>query len=140
MSDLLLPVLFLGIFAAICWFVIRPQIRDGFRQMAESRRKMGSTKFAATMIGTFSFIGLWTWLAFRLDYPDAYGHPCHGKSCFFHDIYYSPVLLHGHRWDEVALFTTLWTVPATLVFAAAVALKRKLKNTKFSLYSDDTEN
>ncbi|MCA1653238.1 MAG: hypothetical protein ABR588_03975 [Sphingomicrobium sp.] len=139
MTQTIITILAVIAFGAFCWFIIWPQMRDSYRQLADSERKLGPVKFTALMAGTLAFIGVFVWLPVRLDYPDSYGHPCHGRGCLFHDIYCSPVLLHAHRWDEISLFVLLWILPATLVAVGFIVLARKLRGTKLSFYADDAE-
>ena len=119
--------------------VLWPDMRNIFVDLRDSERQLGPLKFTAIMLATLGVIGLFAWLATRLDFPNAYGHPCNGRGCLIHDIWYSPLLLRTHHWDEVMLFLFFWTLPASAVAAGIYALVRKLRGTKLSLYSDETE-
>ncbi len=125
--------------ALYVWKVLWPGMRENFQQLARSEHQLGPVKFWGLMAFTVGFIGLFAWLATRLDYPNAYDHRCSGRGCLFQDIYYSPLLLRTHRWDELALFICLALLPASLVAAGIYALVRKLRGTKFSIYSDPQE-
>lgn len=139
MSHPLFTVALIAVVAFMWWKFTWPGTRDDIRELAASERKLGPLKFSLVTAGGAGFIGLFAWLAVRLDYPDSYGHPCDGRGCLFHDIRYSTALLRTHHWDEVLLFIFLWLLPATMVAAGIYALLRKLRTTKLSLYSDPTE-
>lgn len=111
----------------------------GIPELKRSYQDLGPLKFWSWIAGALAMTGLGTWLSIRLDYPDAYGHPCHGRACILHNIWFSPALLRTHHWDEVLLFLLLITLPAALVMGACLSLIRVLRGKPFSLLSNDQE-
>jgi len=137
MSAVLIGIAFVVGFGLLWWKFVWPDMVQNFQQMRESERKLGPVKFTAMMAGLFSWIGVFVWLAMRVNYPEAYGHPCNGRGCFFHDLWFSPLLLRTHHWDELMLFLWYWSMP---VFVAGILIRtkfRKLRGMKFSFYADD---
>jgi hypothetical protein len=110
-----------------------PDDPSGFTNLYDA---VGPTWFVLILIaGVAWFVGD-LWLMEKLDWPDGYGFHCSGRGCFIDDMWHSPALLHHHSGYEVALFVCIWAPAAAIIGPFAYRGLRKLRGTKFSMYSD----
>lgn len=90
---------------------------------------VGAVRYWTIMVGTVVFcIGFGTlvwWLSEKTGWPDAYGFHCRGKGCLFIELWNSPLLLQNPNGYALALFATLWFIPATTGIAVTIILARR---------------
>ena len=98
---------------------------SGLPELKESHRQLGAARFWAMMAAVLGWIAVGVWLNMTVaGWPDAYGSSCHGRGCFFSNLWVSPGLWSG-GWRERALFIWLWSMPALVAGAFVYAFVAK---------------
>ncbi|WP_448663130.1 hypothetical protein ACG3SL_00165 [Sphingomonas sp. CJ20] len=76
----------------------------------------------ALIVATVVYIFVGAWLSHQLNWPDQYGLHCRGRGCLFTELYHSPALLRGGRWQEYLLFGWFWFLPVIAIAALSFGL------------------
>jgi len=83
------------------------------------------TLIGGTVLFCVGFGTLIWWLSEKTGWPDAYGFHCRGKGCWLTQLWHSPALLQNPNGYALALFATLWALPATTGTAVTFILARR---------------
>lgn len=83
--------------------------------------------FIPALIGTLLWMGLFIWLAVKVNWPEAYGFrgACAGRGCFIESVIRSPALLKHPTTYSAALFAWFMATEGAIVAAVLYSIIRK---------------
>ena len=104
---------------------------SNFSELKQTYRRLGPIKFWSTMAAIIAWCVLGVWLSDEVSWPDSYGYHCHGRGCFFSDLWHSPALVERGGVFPDAMFLYLWSfiaIPVSLV----IGFKLRKQNSTIS--------
>lgn len=110
-------------------------IREPIADIKKRESEEMPSWFIPGLVGTLAWMGLFVWLAYQTNWPEAYGYRgiCVRRGCLIEAVIRSPVLLQHPTPYSVALFAWFAATAAAIAGAVLYCTKRNPSRRSFLL-------